>query len=621
MAGVTKAVEGITVWRLIWTGLLGAIAVTEVVVAAMSELLLGRVTVEYLTIGLVAAFVTSLVVLPLLSHFVIQVRTSRDILLRSRELILAEEKYREVAEQALRASEERYRRVSSVISDIAFSCRAADSGEYAIDWLTGATERITGYSPDELKAKGCWGSIVVEDDRARFDEHVAGLAPGSSGSCELQVRHKDGSVRWLASWVECVLLPDAPHTPRLYGGLVDITERKRAEGERVRLQHQLAQAQKMESVGRLAGGVAHDFNNLLTVINGYAGFLSKELAVRDPALREYALEIGKAGDRAASLTRQLLAFSRKQVIAPRAINLNGVVTDAERMLQRLIGDDIELVTRLAPHLGLVMADPDQIQQVIINLAVNARDAMPDGGHLEISTADVEVDTAMVAIHTDATAGHYVLVTVTDTGVGMTAAVLRNLFEPFFTTKERGKGTGLGLAMVYGILRQSNGWIDVQSDVGRGSTFHIYLPRIDSAAAVDEVKPAVTDPLRGKETVLIVEDQQAVRGLARKMLQERGYHVLEASDGREALSIVRRHSGEIDLLLTDVVMPGMDGRTLSEQLRELRPNLKVILMSGHSEDVITERGVLASGLMYIQKPFTPDGLAVKVREALGDGAIG
>src|ERR1035441_4551653 len=228
---------------------------------------------------------------------------------------------------------------------------------------------------------------------------------------------------------------------------------------------------------------------------------------------------------------------------------------------------------------------------------------------------------MVAIHTDATAGHYVLVTVTDTGVGMTAAVLRNLFEPFFTTKERGKGTGLGLAMVYGILRQSNGWIDVQSDVGRGSTFHIYLPRIDSAAAVDEVKPAVTDPLRGKETVLIVEDQQAVRGLARKMLQERGYHVLEASDGREARSIVRRHSGEIDLLLTDVVMPGMDGRTLSEQLRELRPNLKVILMSGHSEDVITERGVLASGLMYIQKPFTPDGLAVKVREALGDGAIG
>src|ERR1035441_8297926 len=210
MAGVTKAVEGITVWRLIWTGLLGAIAVTEVVVAAMSELLLGRVTVEYLTIGLVAAFVTSLVVLPLLSHFVIQVRTSRDILLRSRELILAEEKYREGAEQALRASEERYRRVSSVISDIAFSCRAADSGEYAIDWLTGATERITGYSPDELKAKGCWGSIVVEDDRARFDEHVAGLAPGSSGSCELQVRHKDGSVRWLASWVECVLYPTLP---------------------------------------------------------------------------------------------------------------------------------------------------------------------------------------------------------------------------------------------------------------------------------------------------------------------------------------------------------------------------------------------------------------------------
>ena len=311
-----------------------------------------------------------------------------------------------------------------------------------------------------------------------------------------------------------------------------------------------------------------------------------------------------------------MAFSRKQVIAPRAIDLNGVVTDADRMLRRLIGEDIELVTRLAPRLGLVMADPDQILQVIMNLAVNARDAMPDGGRLEVSTADVEVEGATAALHPEATVGSHVLVTVADTGMGMTAEVLRNIFEPFFTTKGRGKGTGLGLAMVYGILRQSDGWIDVQSEVGRGSMFRMFLPRIDSAVA-EVVKPSATHPSRGDETVLIVEDQQAVRRLVTRILQARGYRVLEAADGAEALSIASQHSGDIDLLLTDVVMPGIDGRTLSAQLRELRPELKVLLMSGHSQDVITERGALATGLMYIQKPFDAEELAAKVREVLGD----
>ncbi|HMD71764.1 MAG TPA: PAS domain S-box protein [Bryobacteraceae bacterium] len=399
----------------------------------------------------------------------------------------------------------------------------------------------------------------------------------------------------------------------------DITSRERAEEEKGALQARLAQTQRMESVGRLAGGVAHDFNNLLTVINGYAAFLSEQLAVRDPR-RGYALEIAKAGEHAASLTSQLLAFGRKQVIRPRAIDLNGVVADAERMLQRLIGEDIELVTTLAPRLGPVMADPDQIHQVIMNLAVNARDAMPHGGKLEIATAEVEVDTASAAAHADAAPGRSVRLTVTDTGIGMAEDVRRNIFEPFFTTKEPGQGTGLGLAMVYGIVRQNDGWIEVDSEYGRGSTFRVYLPRTDASVAADDEEPAAANVPRGDETVLIVEDQGSVRRLARMILVAQGYHVLEAANGADAHAVLRGHAGGIDLLLTDVVMPGMDGRTLSKQLRERYPNLPVILMSGYAEDVHAHRGALAGGVAYIQKPFRPDELAAKVREILDSGSI-
>jgi len=341
--------------------------------------------------------------------------------------------------------------------------------------------------------------------------------------------------------------------------------------------------------------------------------------VRDPR-RGYALEIAKAGEHAASLTSQLLAFGRKQVIRPRAIDLNGVVADAERMLQRLIGEDIELVTTLAPRLGPVMADPDQIHQVIMNLAVNARDAMPHGGKLEIATAEVEVDTASAAAHADAAPGRSVRLTVTDTGIGMAEDVRRNIFEPFFTTKEPGQGTGLGLAMVYGIVRQNDGWIEVDSEYGRGSTFRVYLPRTDASVAADDEEPAAANVPRGDETVLIVEDQGSVRRLARMILVAQGYHVLEAANGADAHAVLRGHAGGIDLLLTDVVMPGMDGRTLSKQLRERYPNLPVILMSGYAEDVHAHRGALAGGVAYIQKPFRPDELAAKVREILDSGSI-
>jgi PAS domain S-box-containing protein len=392
----------------------------------------------------------------------------------------------------------------------------------------------------------------------------------------------------------------------------DVSDRKRAE--EVRLQLQLAQAQKMESIGRLAGGVAHDFNNLLTVINGYAAFLSKELVVQDP-LRKYAVEIGEAGKRAASLTSQLLAFSRKRAIMPKAVDVNAVVADAERMLQRLIGEDIELVSSLAPHLGLVMADPDQMHQIILNLAVNARDAMPNGGRFEITTAEVELDETAAAAHPDATPGCYVRLTVTDTGTGMTEEVQRKIFEPFFTTKGPGKGTGLGLAMVYGAVRQHDGWIEVNSKLGRGSTFQIHLPCIDAGVAADEAKLAATNAVHGDETVLVVEDQEAVRRLTKTILEEHGYRVLEAASGAEAHAVAKEHAGEIDLLLTDVVMPGMDGRTLSGQLRDLRPNLRVILMSGYAGDLTAHEGAPASGLAYIQKPFVPEELATKVRGVL------
>ena len=512
---------------------------------------------------------------------------------------------RKRVEQALRVSEEKHRTILQAAMD--GFCLVDTEGRLLE--VNDAYCRMSGYSAEELLSMRVPDLEAVEgaDNTAA---HIQRIMEQGLDRFESRHRHKDGSTFDVEV---CVQYRPEKGEP-LVVFLRDISERKRAEEEREHLQLQLVQAQKLESVGRLAGGVAHDFNNLLTVINGYAGFLSEELGAADPQ-REYALEIRKAGDRAASLTRQLLAFSRKQVIAPRAINLNGVVADVERMLQRLIGEDIELVTRLAPHLGPVMADPDQIQQVIMNLAVNARDAMPDGGRLEISTEEIELDAAAVAKHLDATPGHYAEVSVTDNGNGMTAEVLGKIFEPFFTTKERGKGTGLGLAMVYGILRQSDGWIDVQSKVGRGTTFKIYLPRIDADLAAAAVRPASVEGRHGEETVLIVEDQQAVRRLAKKILQARGYHVLEAANGEEACAAVRQHGGAICLLLTDVVMPGVDGRTLSVQLRQLCPDLRVILMSGYSEDVIANREALAGGLTYIQKPFDPDELAATVREVL------
>jgi signal transduction histidine kinase/ActR/RegA family two-component response regulator len=406
---------------------------------------------------------------------------------------------------------------------------------------------------------------------------------------------------------------DLDGAPAIISSVRDITERKEAELTRAKFEGELRQAQKLESVGRLAGGVAHDFNNLLTVINGYSGFLLKRLNVSDP-LRAYAEAIGSAGERAASLTRQLLAFSRKQLIEPRLLNLNSTIQDAMPMLQRLIGEDIALTARLDGFLEQVMADPDQIHQVLMNLAVNARDAMPDGGRLAIETTNVHLGQDDVSTRQDSVPGRYVLMTVTDTGHGMDETIRQQIFEPFFTTKEFGKGTGLGLSTVYGIVRQSGGWIDVRSEVGVGTSFQVYLPRMDGPPRPAPKEPgASTD--KGSETVLLVEDQPAVRSFTCAALQQYGYRVIEASDAEEAIAVAGRHPDRIHLLLTDVVLPGMNGKDLSERLLVLRPDLKVLFTSGYTADVIAHRGVLDHGVSFLHKPYSLDELAAKVRELL------
>jgi nitrogen-specific signal transduction histidine kinase len=394
----------------------------------------------------------------------------------------------------------------------------------------------------------------------------------------------------------------------------DITGQKRAEDERRNLERQLLQAQKMESVGRLAGGVAHDFNNHLTVINGYCAMLLDEMGPADP-LREPVDEILLAGQRAAALTRQLLAFSRKQVAEPRVISLNDVVAEARKMLSRLIGDDVEIITHLDAGLGSVVADSSQMNQVLMNLAINARDAMPDGGRIIMETMNTDLDAGYAAQHAGVEAGPYVLLSITDTGAGMTQEVVQHIFEPFFTTKDVGAGTGLGLSTVYGIVKQAGGWIWVYSEPGKGSTFKVYLPRAGGAPEPLPAPVSAAETLRGTETVLVVEDQPEVRKLTLAMLESQGYRLLEAASGSEALSLCERYPEPIHLLITDVVMPGMTGRELAMRLLALRPSLKTLYTSGYTANTIAHEGVLDPGVAYLPKPFSPAQLAAKVREVL------
>ena len=478
--------------------------------------------------------------------------------------------------------------------------------EGRIQYCNPAFEAVTGYSKEE--ALGRNPRILKSGKHCPefYAEMWATLTNGQVWRGHLTNKKKDGSLYE----EEAAISPIRDVAGRISGFVAikhDVTER-------LQLEDQFRQAQKLESVGRLAGGMAHDFNNLLTVINGYSDLCLKRLKSPDP-LRPYMREIQKAGERAAGLTKQLLAFSRKQVIEPRVLDLNATIRESAPMLRPLIGEDIALTTRLDGSLGQVMADPDQIHQIIMNLAVNARDAMPDGGELSIETANVELSQEGIAvIHADATAGRYVVMSVTDTGHGIDETTRERIFEPFFTTKEVGKGTGLGLSTVYGIVRQSGGWIDVRSEVGVGTSFHIYLPRLDAVPAPPRSVPAGSIA-GGSETILVVEDQEEVRAFTRAALKRYGYRVIDASDGGNAVARAEQYPRQIHLLVTDVVLPGMNGKEVSERLQELRPDLKVLFISGYTADLIADRGVLPPGVAFLHKPFSAQELAAKVRDAL------
>jgi nitrogen-specific signal transduction histidine kinase/CheY-like chemotaxis protein len=388
----------------------------------------------------------------------------------------------------------------------------------------------------------------------------------------------------------------------------DITARKR-------LEEQLVHSQKMEAVGRLAGGIAHDFNNLLTIISGYDRLLLNALSPMDP-LRGYAEEIARASERATALTKQLLAFSRRQIIQPRLLSLNEVIAETQDMLRRLLGESIKLAPVLQPALGAVRADRSQMEQVLFNLAVNARDAMPEGGTITVETANVDLDVDYAKTHLGVQPGPYVMMAVTDTGIGMDAETRRHIFEPFFTTKPADQGTGLGLATVYGIVKQNGGDIWVYSELGRGTTFKVYLPRANGESQVENKPAAAGEFRRGAETVLVVEDEKSVRQLIVTVLRQHGYQVLEAGDSLEAVQVSEAHTGPIHLLVTDVIMPHSSGRDLAERLQAVRAGIKVLYISGYTENTILHHGVLESNIDFLAKPFAFETLLDRVREMLG-----
>jgi PAS domain S-box-containing protein len=509
---------------------------------------------------------------------------------------------RKQAEMTLRRSEASYR--SLILGATYGIFRSSLDGKFLT--VNPALAAMLGYGSEaELLGANLLGDISQDADAGaellqqyRRNSRIDGV--------EAQWRRKDGKGLRVRLSGRAVL--DEQGTLEGFEVIAeDVTQRQR-------LEEQLRQAQKLESIGRLAGGIAHDFNNLLTIINGYGQLLLGRADLGDP-MHSHLSEIMKAGERAASLIRQLLTFSRRQVLSPQVLDLNAVISNMDKMLCRLIGEDIDLVIVLGPDLGRVKVDRGQIEQVVLNLAVNARDAMPQGGKLTLETVNAELDEAYARCHVTTAPGRYVMLAVSDTGVGMDAETRAHAFEPFFTTKEGGKGTGLGLATVYGIVKQSGGHIWVYSEPGQGTTFKIYFPRVEEAVAPREVQELQAALLRGVETILLVEDDEAVRPLVRAVLGSHGYTVLEASRGEDALATCQHHAGPIHLLLTDVVMPGMSGGELAKRLATLYPQMKTLYMSGYANGGIAHRGVLEPDAAFLQKPFTPDALARKVAEVL------
>lgn len=525
---------------------------------------------------------------------------------RARALTLAEKMTRD-----LRRSEEQIRNLMDHANDAIVS---ADKNGNIIMWNQQA-QKIFGYTPMETLNQPL--TIIIPE---RYQKaHLEGIKRVTSGgpsriigkTIEVEGRRKDGT----EFPMELSLSKMGEGSEIYFTGIIrDISERKKAEEELRQSEEQLRQSQKMETVGQLAGGVAHDFNNLLTAIIGYCELALYKLEPDNPLHKDVG-EIKRAANRAATLTRQLLAFGRKQIFQPKVLHLNEVLLEMDKMLRRLIGEEIELKTVLSPALGWARADQAQIEQVISNLILNARDAMPSGGIMTVETRNSELDENYTRNHVDTKAGSFIMVAVTDTGSGMNAETKSHLFEPFFTTKDKAKTSGLGLSTAYGIVKQSGGHISVYSEVGKGSTFKVYLPRVQAAAdRKEKAKPAAPAPA-GKATVLLVEDEEILRELARTVLERSGYEVLSAGNGVEALALSEKHTEPIHILVTDVVMPKMNGRELAERLTALRPEIKVLYMSGYTDDAVIQRILLEPGAAFLPKPFTPSVFVSKVREML------
>ncbi len=526
---------------------------------------------------------------------------------------------RKEAEAALRESEAALRRERDFAENLIETANAVVlvlDPEGTIVLINRYMETLSGYRLDEVRGKSWFDTFLPigerESVRSLF-EHAISESPTRGNVATILTR--DGEER-LIKWYDSPLRNDRKEVTGLLAIGQDVTESRAAAAERADLESQLLQSQKMESIGRLAGGVAHDFNNLLTVIANFADFAMEDLKEGDP-LRSDIQQIIGAADRATSLTRQLLALSRRQVMEPKVLDLNGIITELEKMLRRLIGEDIELVTILDEDLGLVNVDPGQMEQVIMNLAVNARDAMPRGGRLMVETADVVVDEALSRRHPETPPGTYVRLRVRDDGIGMAEAVRTRIFEPFFTTKENGRGTGLGLATVYGIVKQSSGDIWVRSAPGEGTTFEIYLPRAAANTPEERSPGAEAGPLRGSESILVVEDDRLVRQVAERALKSAGYRVIVAANGGEALLDCERFAGRIDLVLTDVVMPKMSGHELVERLGAAYPGLRVLFMSGYTDDDLLRRSIQEDRASFLSKPFNAQNLLQKVRQVLSE----
>ncbi len=510
----------------------------------------------------------------------------------------------EEAQKAREEAETKFQMIVEHVNAISYIAEIGIDGQWY--YVSPQIESILGYTADEwLPISSNWASMIHPEDLPIVSAAEQASMNGLPFQAEFRVRRKDGREVWLSDTATVVRGSD-PH-PVMEGVILDITERKA-------LETQLQQSRKMEAIGRLAGGIAHDFNNLLTIISGYTDLAMSRTSL-SAEIRNDIERIDHAAGRAAALVRQLLAFSRKQVLQPKILDLNSLVLNLDKLLRRLIDDNIEMVTRTGPGVSKVKADPAQLEQVLMNLVVNARDAMPDGGRIIVETSNIELDVAYSEEHVTVKPGRYVMLTVTDNGVGMSRQTLSHIFEPFYTTKASGAGTGLGLSTVYGIVKQSGGYIWVNSEPGKGSTFKVYLPLVEEAGeATVQTKTEPTQE-RGSETVLLVEDEEAVRDLIEAVLMANGYRVIAAADPKSALARLASCKQEIHMLLTDVVMPGMSGRELAAQVCARFPGIRVLFMSGYSDNVITTEGMLEKGLAFLQKPFSPSALIQKVHEVL------